>query len=111
MRFDEGEHGAARDFGQAIAAASTDTVFPVGEQELILFDGDPPGGPIDLVADAVGDVIAVILGLAGGAHPVGIEALVVGMDDGVGLHLLPHLCGRVNSAGDDGISIAGALNV
>lgn len=111
MRFDEGEHWAARDLGQAIAAASTDTVFPVGEQELILFDGDPPGGPIDLVADAVGDVIAVILGLAGGAHPVGIEALVVGMDDGVGLHLLPHLRGRVDSAGDDGISIAGALNV
>lgn len=64
-----------------------------------------------MIADAVGDVIAVILGLTGGAHPVGIEALVVGLDDGVGLHFLPHLRRRVDSAGDDGISIAGALNV
>ena len=111
MRFDEGQHRAARHLRQAVATAATDTVFAVGEQDLILLDGDPPGGPIDLIADAVGDVVALIASLLHGSHFVGIQALVVRMDNRVGFHLLPHLFGRVDSARDDGISIAGPLNI
>lgn len=110
MRFDEGQHRAARHHRQAVATAATDTVFAVGEQDLILLDGDPPGGPVDLIADAVGDVVALIAGLLHGSHFVGIQALVVRMDYRVGFHLLPHLLRRVDSARDDGISIAGAMN-
>lgn len=111
MRFDEGQHREARNSGQAVATAATDTVFAVGEQDFILFDGDTAGGPVDLIADAVGDVIAFVLRLAHGAHLVWIEAFVVGFDDGVGPHFLAHLGGRVEAAGDDGISIMGAPKV
>lgn len=111
MGFDVGEHREAGNSGQAVATAATDTVFTVGEQEFILFDGDAAGGPVDLIADAVRDVIAFVFRLAHRAHLVRIEALVMGFDDGVDIHFLAHLFRCVDAAGDDGISITGPLHV
>ena len=109
MRFDEGQHRAARDLRQAVATAPADTVRPIGQQDLVLPDGDFPRGPVDLIADAIGDVITLIASLAHGTHFIGIQPLVVGVDDGVGFHLPPHLFGRVDSAGDDRIPVVRAL--
>ncbi len=111
MGFDKGQHREAGNSGQAVATAATDTVRAVGEEEFIFLDGDAAGGPVDLIADAVGDVIAFVFRLTHGAHLVRVEAVVMGSDDGVGLHFLTHLRRRVDSTRDDGISIMGALNV
>jgi hypothetical protein len=109
-RFDGGKYGSAGDSRHPVAAAAADAILTVGEEEFAFLNGDLAGGPEDLVADAVGNVIAPVLVLPDGAHQIGVETFVVGADDGVGVDPLAHLLGRVDSSWNDGVPVVRALD-
>ena len=108
---DGGQNGKAGNVGHAIAAAAADAILAVGEDEFAFADGDFAGGPEDLIADAVGDVIAFVVDLAHGAHLVRVEAFVMGADDWIFLDILAHFGGRIHATGNDGVLVVGSLYV